>query len=60
MDALAVTSIGTECLKLIFQRERRSQAGDPNRFFAGSHAQSFPSGELVTISVAVTRYEVWA
>ncbi|MEO9091618.1 MAG: phosphatase PAP2 family protein [Rhodanobacter sp.] len=58
VDALAVTSIGTEGLKLTFQRERPSQTGDPNRFFAGTHAQSFPSGEVAAISAAVTPFMV--
>ncbi|MEO5831486.1 MAG: phosphatase PAP2 family protein [Rhodanobacter sp.] len=58
VDALAVTSIGTEGLKLAFQRERPSQTSDPNRFFAGTHAQSFPSGEVAAISAAVTPFIV--
>ena len=58
VDALAVTSIGTAGLKLAFQRERPSQTSDPNRFFAGTHAQSFPSGEVAAISAAVTPFMV--
>ena len=58
VDALAVTSIGTTGLKLAFQRERPSQTSDPNRFFAGTHAQSFPSGEVAAISAAVTPFMV--
>lgn len=58
VDALAVTAVGTEGLKLTFQRERPSQTSDPNRFFAGTHAQSFPSGEVAAISAAVTPFIV--
>lgn len=58
VDALAVTSIATTGLKLTFQRERPSQTSDPNRFFAGTHAQSFPSGEVAAISAAVTPFMV--
>ncbi|MEO6925241.1 MAG: phosphatase PAP2 family protein [Rhodanobacter sp.] len=58
VDALAVTSLSTEGLKLAFQRERPSQTSDPNQFFAGSHAQSFPSGEVAAISAAVTPFIV--
>lgn len=58
VDALAVTSLGTTGLKLAFQRERPSQTSDPNRFFAGTHAQSFPSGEVAAISAAVTPFMV--
>ncbi|HEV2679320.1 MAG TPA: phosphatase PAP2 family protein [Rhodanobacter sp.] len=56
VDALAITSVGTTGLKYVFQRERPSQTSDPNRFFAGSHAQSFPSGEVAAISAAVTPF----
>jgi undecaprenyl-diphosphatase len=58
VDALAVTSLGTEVLKLAFQRERPSQTSNPDRFFAGSHAQSFPSGEVAAVSAAVTPFMV--
>jgi undecaprenyl-diphosphatase len=58
VDALAVTSIGTEGLKLAFQRERPSQTDNPNHFFAGTHAQSFPSGEIAAMSAAVTPFIV--
>ncbi|MBN8946992.1 phosphatase PAP2 family protein [Rhodanobacter sp. FW102-FHT14D06] len=58
VDALAVTSIGTTGLKYAFQRERPSQTSDPDRFFAGTHAQSFPSGEVAAISAAVTPFMV--
>jgi membrane-associated phospholipid phosphatase len=58
VDALAITGVGTEALKYTFQRERPSQTANPNRFFAGSHAQSFPSGEVAAISAAVTPFIV--
>jgi undecaprenyl-diphosphatase len=58
VDALAVTAVASEGLKLTFQRERPSQTSDPNRWFAGSHAQSFPSGEVAAISAAVTPFMV--
>lgn len=56
VDALAVTAVGTTGLKLAFQRERPSQTSDPDQFFAGRHAQSFPSGEVAAISAAVTPF----
>ena len=58
VDALAVTGVATEGLKFTFQRERPSQTSDPDRFFAGSHAESFPSGEVAAISAAVTPFMV--
>lgn len=58
VDAMAVTGLGAEAMKYTFQRKRPSQTDDPNDFFAGSHAQSFPSGEVAAISAAVTPFIV--
>jgi membrane-associated phospholipid phosphatase len=56
VDALVIASAGTEAMKYAFQRERPSQTSNPDRFFAGSHAKSFPSGEVAAISAAVTPF----
>lgn len=56
VDAMAFTGISAELMKRSFQRERPSQTSDPNRFFQGWHAQSFPSGEVAMISAAVTPF----
>lgn len=56
VDALVISSVGSEALKYSFQRERPSQTADPDRFFAGRHAQSFPSGEVAAMSAAVTPF----
>jgi undecaprenyl-diphosphatase len=58
VDAMVVTGVTTTTLKYAFQRERPSQTSDPDRFFKGSHAQSFPSGEVASISAAVTPFMV--
>jgi membrane-associated phospholipid phosphatase len=58
VDAMVITSVGAEAMKYAFQRERPSQTDNPDRFFAGSHAQSFPSGEVAAISAAVTPFIV--
>lgn len=58
VDAVVVASVGAQGLKHVFQRERPSQTDDPDRFFKGSHAQSFPSGEVTAISAAVTPFMV--
>ena len=58
VDAMAISSLGATAMKYTFQRERPSQTSDPNRFFKGSHAQSFPSGEVTAISAAVTPFMV--
>lgn len=57
VDAMVVTGVNTEALKYTFRRERPSQTDDPNRFFKG-HSQSFPSGEVATMSAAVTPFIV--
>lgn len=58
VDALALSSLAAQGLKLAFQRERPSATSDPNRFFQGVHAQSFPSGEVTSIAAAVTPFIV--
>jgi undecaprenyl-diphosphatase len=56
VDAMVFTGVTTQAMKYTFQRERPSQTSDPNRFFQGTHAQSFPSGEVAAISAAVTPF----
>ena len=58
VDAMVVTGIGAEAMKYTFRRERPSQTSDPDKFFQGSHAQSFPSGEVAAVSAAVTPFIV--
>lgn len=58
VDAMVVSSVGAQAMKYTFQRERPSQTDNPNRFFQGRHAQSFPSGEVTAISAAVTPFMV--
>lgn len=58
VDALVVTGVATTAMKYTFQRERPSQTSDPNLFFQGIHAQSFPSGEVAAMSAAVTPFIV--
>ena len=58
VDAMVISGIGAQALKYTFQRERPSQTSDPNRFFEGVHAESFPSGEVTAITAAVTPFIV--
>lgn len=58
VDSMALTAASTQVLKWTFQRERPSQTNDPNRFFKGLGAQSFPSGEVAAVSAAVTPFMV--
>lgn len=58
VDAVAVSAVASQAMKLTFQRERPSQTDDPNHFFSGTHNKSFPSGEVTVISAAVTPFMV--
>jgi undecaprenyl-diphosphatase len=54
IDASALGGISSVALKYAFSRERPSQTADPNKWFAGHGAQSFPSGEVTLTSAVVT------
>jgi hypothetical protein len=56
VDAMVLTGVSTQAMKYTFQRERPSQTSNPDLFFRGTHAQSFPSGEVASISAAVTPF----
>lgn len=56
VDAMVVSGVATRALKYTFRRERPSQTDNPDEFFKGSHARSFPSGEVTAISAAVTPF----
>ncbi|RDI97568.1 phosphatase PAP2 family protein [Dyella solisilvae] len=56
VDSMVVTAAGTQVLKWTFQRERPSQTDNPNKWFQGWHAQSFPSGEVAAVTAAVTPF----
>lgn len=58
LDSLAAASVLAQGVKWTFQRERPSHTSDPNRFFQGIHAESFPSGEVTAIAGAVTPFVV--
>jgi undecaprenyl-diphosphatase len=54
IDASAVGSAMTYLLKYSLGRERPSQTSNPDEWFKGTGATSFPSGEVTLISAAVT------
>lgn len=58
LDAMAVSGLGAQGMKLVFQRKRPSQTDNPNDFFKGAKYQSFPSGEVAALSGAVTPFIV--
>ena len=55
VDAGVVSGVAATGLKYAFSRERPSQTDDPNRWFTGN-GQSFPSGEVTTVSSLVTPF----
>ena len=58
VDAMVLTSVAVTATKYTFRRERPSATSDPNQWFKGSGSLSFPSGEVSTISAAVTPFIV--
>ncbi|MHB1951007.1 MAG: phosphatase PAP2 family protein [Acidiferrobacteraceae bacterium] len=54
LDGAALAGASTYALKFTFGRERPSQTSDPNEWFKGTHAQSFPSGDVSSITGLVT------
>jgi hypothetical protein len=54
IDASLIGGVTSGVLKYTFSRERPSATDDPNKWFAGHGAQSFPSGEVTLTSAVVT------
>lgn len=55
LDAAALAGVSTQILKDTFQRDRPSQSPqNPNLWFQGLHSQSFPSGDVSSITALVT------
>lgn len=54
IDASLLGGVSSGVLKYAFSRERPAQTADPNNWFAGHGAQSFPSGEVTLTSAVVT------
>jgi len=54
VDAMAIGALTTEGLKLAFSRARPAQTDDPNVWFQGRGHKSFPSGEVMAVTTAVT------
>lgn len=55
-DAMVLTAGTTGAMKLVFSRRRPSQTDNPNDFFRGGGAQSFPSGEVAEMASVVTPF----
>jgi membrane-associated phospholipid phosphatase len=56
VDSMVIGAVTSEAMKRIFSRARPTQSDDPNQWFKGSGHQSFPSGEVMEITTAITPY----
>jgi membrane-associated phospholipid phosphatase len=56
VDSLVIGTVTSEAMKRIFSRARPTQTDDPNQWFKGSGHRSFPSGEVMEITTAITPY----
>lgn len=56
VDSLVIGTVTAAGMKLAFGRSRPSQTTDPNQWFQGVKHNSFPSGEVMEITTAVTPY----
>ena len=55
-DSVALGAGTTAGLKLVFSRSRPTQTSDPNQWFRGQGHNSFPSGEVMEITNAITPF----
>jgi membrane-associated phospholipid phosphatase len=56
VDSLLIGTVTAAGMKLAFGRSRPTQTDDPNQWFQGHGHNSFPSGEVMEITTAVTPY----
>ena len=54
IDSTVAAGLTSEILKRAFSRERPIEGDGPNRWFKGHGNESFPSGEVTTVSAIVT------
>ena len=56
VDSVLLGSVTAEGMKYVFSRSRPSQTDDPNQWFQGHGHKSFPSGEVMEITTAITPF----
>ena len=56
IDASLITAVTTEVMKPVFSRPRPSQENDPDKWFQGGSHESFPSGEVASVTAMVTPF----
>src|SRR5271154_1275831 len=54
IDSTVVSAVAADILKFSFSRERPDQTNNPDERFKGHGYESFPSGEVTTVSSIVT------
>ncbi len=56
IDSMLIGTVTATGLKFAFSRARPTQTDDPNQWFKGHGHKSFPSGEVMEITTAVTPF----
>lgn len=56
VDSMALGAVTSEGMKYVFSRSRPAQSDDPNRWFQGRGNKSFPSGEVMAVTTAITPF----
>ena len=56
LDSVVLGSVTSEGMKYAFSRTRPSDTDNPNRWFQGHGNKSFPSGEVMLVTTAVTPF----
>lgn len=56
IDSMLIGTVTQAGMKIAFSRSRPTQTDNPNRWFQGKGNKSFPSGEVMAITTAVTPY----
>lgn len=57
-DAMAMGLVTAEVMKVTFSRKRPSETDDPDLWFQGKGHKSFPSGEVMSITTAITPFVI--
>jgi membrane-associated phospholipid phosphatase len=56
VDSVVLGAVTSEGMKRVFGRTRPAETDSPNQWFKGSHHRSFPSGEVMEVTTAVTPF----
>ncbi len=56
LDSVVLGAVTSEGMKYAFSRTRPAQTDNPNRWFQGHGNKSFPSGEVMEVTTAITPF----